>query len=145
MLSKHKMLNKMKTAYFVFVTFFSQQLLATENLSRTDHIGTWTSAWTIVPGEKQVLVISKDQSSVFERRFESGSNQVYEGKSIEYLDDLLIIKYHNGKGQLTFKLVMSGWHAFGKYKLYGTMYMYREGTMYNAYTVSLERTQQDSH
>ena len=129
----------MKIILYIFIILFSQQLSATDNLSNLDHVGTWTSEWAVIEGEKQVLSISKDRSSIFVRRFKDGIKQIFKSNDIEYLDDLLIIKYNNKKGQLIHKLVMSGWHSYGKYKLYGTMYMYNEGTQYNGLTVSLKR------
>ena len=129
----------MKVILSIIIILFSQQLFATDNLSQLDYFGTWNSEWTVIEGEKQVLSISKDKSSIFERRFKDGVKQIFKSSDIEYLDDLLIIKYNNKKGQLIHKLVMSGWHSYGKYKLYGTMYMYNKGTQYNGLTVSLKR------
>ena len=129
----------MKTILSIFIILFSEQLFAIDNLSQLDHIGTWTSEWTVIEGEKQILIISKDKSSIFERHFKDSKKQIFKSNNIEYLDDLLIIKYNNNKGLLNYKLVFSGWHSYGKYKLYGTMYMYNEGTLYNALTVSLKR------
>ena len=129
----------MKVILSIFIILFCQQLFATDNLSKLDHIGTWTSEWTVIEGEKQILIITKDKSSRFERNFNDNNKQIFKSNNIEYLDDLLIIKYNNYKGQLVFKLVLSGWHSYGKYKLYGTMYMYNEGTQYNGLTVSLKR------
>lgn len=129
----------MKTILSIFIILFSEQLFAIDNLSQLDHIGTWTSEWTVIEGEKQILIISKDKSSIFERHFKDSKKQIFKSNNIEYLDDLLIIKYNNNKGQLNYKLVISGWQSYGKYKLYGAMYMYNEGTLYNALTVSLKR------
>ena len=102
-------------------------------------MGTWTSQWTVIEGESQILKILENKSSVFERNFEDGSKQLVTSNNIEYLDDLLIIKYTNKNGQLIVKLVMSGWHSYGRYQLYGTMYMYNEGKLYNGLTVSFAR------
>jgi hypothetical protein len=129
----------MKTILPIFVLLYSQQLFAIENLSQSDFIGTWASQWTVIEGENQLLTILEDKSSVFERNYEDGSKQVVKSKNIEYLDDLLIIKYTNKNGQLIVKLVMSGWHSYGRYQLYGTMYMYNEGKLYNGLTVSFAR------
>lgn len=129
----------MQTILFIFVMLFSQRLFAIENLSQSDFIGTWTSEWTVIEGESQMLTIMEGKSSVFERHFKDNSKETFKSNNIEYLDDLLIIKYSNKNGQLTVKLVMSGWHSYGRYQLYGTMYMYNEGKLYNGLTVSFAR------
>ncbi|WP_455200850.1 hypothetical protein [Kaarinaea lacus] len=132
----------MKTILTIFIVLFSQQVLSVENLSQIDHVGTWNSQWTVIDGEKQTLTISQDKSSVFVRNFKDGSKQVFESNNIEYLDDLLIIKYRNNKGELNCKLVLSGWYSYGKYMFYGTIYMYHKGKLYNGLTVSLKRVNQ---
>ena len=129
----------MKTILSIFAILFSSQLFAIDNLSQLDHVGTWSSEWTVLEGEKQKLIISSDKSSIFERHFKEGDKIIYKSNDIEYVDDLLIIKYNNDKGQLITKLVISGWHAYGRYSFYGTMYMYNEGIQYNALTVALKR------
>ena len=93
----------------------------------------------MVDGEKQTLNISNDNSSVFERNFDTGQKLIFKSHNIEYLDDLVIIKYNNDKGELIVKLVMSVWYSYGRYTLYSTMHMYNEGKQYNALTVSLKR------
>lgn len=128
----------MKTILSILIVLFSQQLFATDNLSKLDHIGTWISEWTVIDGEDQILTISEDNSSVFERHFKDNGKQIFKSNSIEYLDDLLIIKY-NKNGQLNCTLVISGWHSYGNYMLYGTMYMYNEGVKFNGLTVSFKR------
>ena len=132
----------MKLLLFTFTVFFSSPLYAIENLSREDYIGTWVSEWAVVDGEKQTLTISKDNSSVFERNFDTGSKQTFASNDIKHLDDLVIIKYSNEQGQMILKLIVSGWHAYGRYTLYGTMYMYNDGVIYNGLTVSLKRDEQ---
>ena len=87
----------MKTTLSFFIILFSQQLFAIDNLAQPDHVGTWISEWAVVDGEKQTLTISKDKSSIFERHFKNGNEQVFKSNDIEYFDDLLIIKYKNTK------------------------------------------------
>ena len=130
----------MKTLLSIFIIFFSQQLSAIDNLSQTDYIGTWNSEWTVIEGEKQILTIAKDKSSIFERHFKDNSKQIFESNSIEYLDDLLIIKYKDNTGEPNYKLVISGWHSYGISRVYGTLYMYNKGTLYNGFTVSFKRS-----
>ena len=129
----------MKIILSLLITLLSQPAFAIDNLSQSDHIGTWISEWAVVDGEKQILTILEDKSSTFERHFKNKSKKIFRSAGIEYLDDLLIIKYKNNKGQVVCKLVISGWHSYGKYTLYGTMYMYNEGIQYNGLTVSLKR------
>lgn len=130
----------MKTIFSIFIILFSKQLFATDNLSHMDRIGTWAFAWTVIDGENQVLTISEDKSSIFERNYEDADKQIFKSNNMEYFDDLLIIKYNDSKGLLNYKLVLSGWHSYGVYRPYGTLYMYNKGALYNGLTVSFQRS-----
>ena len=129
----------MKIVLFILIIFFSQSLFAIENLAPSDQLGTWKSEWAVVEGESQTLVINTDKSSTFERHFKDDSKEIYTAKDFEQHEDLLIIKYNDEKGELVCKLVMSGWHSYGRYTLYGSMHMYNDGVQYNALTVALVR------
>jgi hypothetical protein len=114
---------------------------ATDNLLSTDYVGTWvTHGRTSVKGEKQTLIINKDNSSYFERKFDDNNQKFNSPASLfTQQEDLLILKYNNKPNELRYKLVLSGWRSGDVYVLYGFMYMYSDGKQFNGLPVSFRR------
>ena len=107
-----------------------------DNLSTNDYFGTWRSDWVAVKGESQTLQINSDSKSVFSRTFADGKRQVCQSGKIEKNGDLLILRCEYEKGGLVYKLVLSGWKLDEIKKIYGTMYMYKDGVQFNGLPVS---------
>ena len=132
----------MKKIITIFLFFaFIAPVYSAENLLSTDYIGTWvTHGRTSVKGEKQKLIINKDDSSYFERNFDK-NNQKFNSPAalFSHQEDLLIIKYNNKDNELRYKLVLSGWRSGETYALYGFMYMYSDGKQFNGLPVSFRR------
>ena len=127
-----------RTILFIVLLLAAQQLFSAENLVKSDFVGSWASDWTAVENEKQYLEITPEFSSIFQRRFESEIDQRFETESIEFVDDLILIKYKNEANSLVYKLALSGWKSGGTKKLYGTMFMYKDGKQYNGLPVSFK-------
>ena len=97
----------------IILILISASANATENLLATDFEGTWlTYGATPVKGEKQKLIIYKDNSSYFERKFDDVVQQ-YKAPTSDFAlkEDLLIIKYYKKPNDLRYKLVISGWRS----------------------------------
>jgi len=80
----------------IILILVSASANATENLLLTDYAGTWlTYGATPVKDEKQKLVINKDNSSFFERKFDDVKQQ-YNASISDFTqqEDVLIIKYY---------------------------------------------------
>jgi len=120
----------------IFVFLLSNQAIAADNLSSSDYIGIWESSWTVVEGEKQRLIFDSNLLIIFERQFDNEENQKFETKNIELIGDILIIRYDDKDDHLIYKLVLSGWKSSKTKRLYGTLYMYKNGKQFNGLPLS---------
>jgi hypothetical protein len=105
-----------------------------ENLAPTDYEGEWVQSHPITKGETSILVISSNKSVHFSRSFTTGyPDQVFETepRGIRFDDDIAIVELHWEDGALAYKLVMSGWRVGGHRQIFGTMFMYRDGKLFN--------------
>jgi len=126
----------MNRVFFIFLLLFSGVTFASENLKREDYNGSWKSTYTAVKNEKQILKISLDALSVFERHFEGGDSQVLSTDKYEVIDDLLLITFNSPDNVFGYKLALSGWKSKIRKTLYGSMFMYRNGVQFNMLPVS---------
>lgn len=120
---------------FLFVSAAS----VAENLEQIDYVGTWTQGHPITEGEKSTLRISEEFAVRFTRSF-SGKypDQRFATKAdgLRFMDDLAIIDFCWQDGELAYKLVLSGWRVSENRQIFGTMFMYRDGTLFNGLPVS---------
>ena len=126
--------------YALLLFFFPFATIAAENLGHDDLVGTWHSYWSSVEGEVNVLTINNDLSSQFARAsVESPKSLEYSWISPEmtFVDDLVIIEYRDDD-ELIYKLVLAGWKSGTTRRLFGQMYMYRDGRLFNGLPVALE-------
>lgn len=112
-----------------------------DNLSPDDYFGIWGSSWTAVEGETQKLQINADLSSIFIRTFVDGERESFRSNQSEMIGDLLLLKYFDKEGRLQCQLVLSGWKVDDTKRIYGTMYMYRQGVQFNGLPVSFSHNQ----
>ena len=54
-----------------------------------------------------------------------------------FVDDLAIIEYRDDD-ELVYKLVLAGWKSESTRRLFGQMYMYRDGRIFNGLPIALE-------
>ena len=126
----------MNRVFLILLLLFSGVTFASENLNRDDYDGTWKSTYTAVKNEKQILKISLDALSVFERHFEESDSQVLSTDKFEVIDDLLVITFSSPDNAYGYKLALSGWKSNKRKTLYGSMFMYRKGIQFNMLPVS---------
>ena len=114
--------------------------IAAENLGRDDLVGTWRSYWSAVEGEVNALTINEDFSSQFARATDEAPNSTeysWQSPEILFVDDVAIIEYRDDE-ELIYKLVLAGWKTGTTRKIFGQMYMYRDGHLFNGLPIALE-------
>lgn len=126
----------MNRALIIILLLFSGELFAAENLMRDDYNGAWTSSYVVVKNEKQILNISLNSRSVFERHFENNNSQVLNTERYELIDDLLVLTFKSPGNVFGYKLALSGWKSKKRKTLYGSMFMYKNGVQFNMLPVS---------
>lgn len=114
------------------------QVYAAKNMTQQDYDGNWNSIYVAVKNEKQVLRISLNDESVFERHFENSNSQILNTTDFKILDDLLVLTFTSPDKVFGYKLALSGWKSKSKKVLYGSMFMYRNGIQFNMLPVSYE-------
>jgi len=114
---------------------------AAGDLEKSNLIGDWTNSHPITKGESNNLIITDQHRVSFTRSF---SNEYPDQKfttganGIRFVDDLAIIELHWESGDLAYKLVISGWTSSSKRMVFGTIYMYRDGDLFNGLPISFE-------
>lgn len=126
----------MNRVLIIVLLLVSGELFAAENLMRGDYDGAWKSNYEAVKDEKQILNISLDSRSVFERHFESNNSQVLSTEGYELLDDLIVLTFNSPDNVFGYKLALYGWKSKKRKTLYGSMFMYRNGVQFNMVPVS---------
>ena len=126
----------MNRTLLILLLLFPGVTFASENLNRDDYDGTWKSTYTAVKSEKQVLYISLDALSIFERHFEGSDTQALSTDNYQVIDDLLVITFSSPDNAFSYKLALSGWKSEQIKTLYGSMFMYRKVIQFNMLPVS---------
>lgn len=130
----------MKKIYLlIFLCFISQNILAAENLVSQDYIGAWQSDWTAVEGETQSLIFLLDGTVNFKRTFPKHNQQSLHAQDTQNLDGLILLDFLDKSGELVCKMVLSGWKTDSTMKLYGTMFLYRDGVQFNGIPLSFTK------
>jgi hypothetical protein len=128
----------MLTRLLPLLLLCSVTAFSAENLQHADYVGVWAQTHPITEGEVSTLTISEDLAARFTRAFSSESpDQEFATKAsgLRFDGDLAIVEFHWRDGNLAYKLVLSGWRVKGHRKIFGTMYMYRDGKLYNGLPV----------
>ena len=114
---------------------------AAVNAEETDLIGNWINTHPITKGESNSLNITDQHRVYFTRSFSNehpDQKFATEPNGIRFVDDLAIIELHWESGELAYKLVLSGWRGSSRRMVFGTMYMYRDGDLFNGLPISFE-------
>ena len=127
-----------KRVMLLLLFLLTSQVYAAENMTQKDYDGKWHSNYAAVNNEKQVLVISLNGESIFERHFESSSSQILKTTDFKMVDDLLVLTFTSSDKVFGYKLALSGWKSKTRKVLYGSMFMYRNGLQFNMLPVSYE-------
>ena len=115
-------------------------VIAAENLDRNDLIGTWHSYWSVIENEINVLTINEDFSSRFVRATTDAPDSLeysWTSPEILFVDDVAIIEYRDDE-RLIYKLILAGWQTRSTRRVFGQMYMYRDGHLFNGLPIALE-------
>ena len=85
------------------------------------------------------LNISKEFNVSYEMAISKAKKQVVKAKSTEFHknDEFYIISFNTGK-ETTFKLVFSGWVNGDRKLLFGMLYLYNKGQLFNGIPVSFK-------
>ncbi len=141
MRSVSELSKNMNRVLVLLLFIFSGETIAAENLMRGDYDGAWISTYSAVENEKQILNIFLNAESVYERHFESSKSQILTTEKYELVDDVLLLLFNSPDNVFGYKLVLSGWKSKSYKKLYGSMFMYRNGVQFNMLPVSFEPAQ----
>lgn len=104
-------------------------------------MGLWISDHPATVGERNELEIHADGRARFLRDFDESKDQefVSDGSGTRVVDDLMILKFEGSTGEVFYKLVLSGWQSGSVRAIFGSMYMYRDGKLYNGLPISFRR------
>jgi hypothetical protein len=125
---------------FLFL-LLAPSAFAAGSLERSDYVGNWTNTHPITKGESNTLKITDQHRVSFTRSFSNDhpdQNFATDSNGIQFVNDLAIIEFHWDSGELAYKLVLSGWTTSGRRMIFGTMYMYRGGELFNGLPISFE-------
>ena len=126
----------MNRIIYILLTLLFCNLTYGETLGRDDLSGVWRHQPNRFSSDTISLEIGDDLSVSFSRRNGLGLVHacVASAASVRYIGDLYIFECQPENGP-KYKLALSGWHI-GKLKsLFGTMYMYANGNLFNGVQV----------
>lgn len=127
---------------FLLLLLSISSSLAADELSHQDLVSIWKSDHPMTQGETSTLSFAADMSARFTREFggRSPSQQHVAGSDqVSFLDDLIIVQLNHDKYGGSYKLVLSGWKGGSDKALFGTLYMYREGALFNGLPISFRK------
>jgi hypothetical protein len=103
-----------------------------------DFSGTWSTVEPITPEESTQVSFQADGSVVLTREFSDSPVQKLIAKSsaVHRIDDLVIVSFSEGN-VLKYRLVLTGWKMRDKKRLFGTLYLYSNNTVFNGIPISL--------
>lgn len=109
------------------------------SVDNSHYVGSWSNTHPITQGESNTLEISDQYRVDFTRSFSNEAPDqtlVTESDGIRFVNDLAIIELHWATGELAYKIVLSGWSSSERRMVFGTMYLYRDGKVFNGLPVS---------
>lgn len=112
-----------------------------ENLHRNEYAGEWVQVHPITEGETSTLLITEELAVRFTRSFSTGYPDQHfstPAGGLHFIDDIAIVEFHWENGELAYKLVVSGWCSSKHRRIFGTMFMYRDGKLFNGLPVGFK-------
>lgn len=105
-----------------------------------DLIGSWSTTQPVTPAETTQIYFREDGSVLLARHFQDSpvQNLVAPATQVQRIDDLIIINFKNGD-DLRYRLVLSGWRIRDTRQVFGTLFMYSDGAVFNGAPVSFRR------
>ena len=121
-----------------FLLLFSPPIVAAENFSLGDYIGTWKTTFPVTNGERTSLSIHADYSSTLVREFPESNKQVFDSSTDQFSthQDLIVIEFRTPDRNNSYKLVLSGWRSGETKYIFGALYMYRDGKLFNGLPIT---------
>lgn len=138
----------MKIIYLILISLSLNCYAATETADKNDYIGSWEEhkgfgiagvANKVLNKTTNSLVIKPAFNVEFTRTFDSGKTQTFSAlqKDIIFSNEFIIIPF-SADNQLRYKLVISGWRSEHNKLIFGTLYLYSEGQLFNGIPVSFK-------
>ena len=123
-------------------------MASSQTISKTDYIGHWQEHYGLgVTGAVNSLRSSTittisfahDFTVNFKRKFESGNIQEFtvNEEGIEFKDEFIIIPF-SMDSKILYKLILSGWHNNGNKLIFGTLYLFDNGELFNGIPISFK-------
>ena len=117
-------------------------------LQKSDLVGEWVTYQPILKAISQShrhktthhLLIDRDWNVQLHRQFGLGNRQILKAtrQDVEFNDDLLMIDFDAGREKVAFKLVLAGWQSADTKLLFGTLYLYDDGQLFNGIVITLK-------
>ena len=135
----------MKISLFLLLTLVSFNCFAASvTIVKDQIVGKWESHYGYGKNKPtratlNKLEITKDFNVIFKRSFENGNIQSFKATAndIETLDDLFIFNFRS-ENSLSYKLVIGGWVNGSNKLLFGSLYLYENGALFNGIPVSFK-------
>jgi len=134
----------MKIIYIIliFLSFGCHAESAT--ITKQEIIGEWVTHYGYgAPIQTKTtvnsLVITPEYNVTFKRAFTSGKMQTYRAASndLKFDDEIFIIPLLKDN-KINYKLVLSGWRNGKRKLIFGTLFLYSEGELFNGIPVSFK-------
>ena len=105
-----------------------------------DLIGSWSTTQPVTQGETTNISFREDGSVMLIRHFPERPVQglVASPAQVRRIDDLIVINFNHGR-DLKYRLVLSGWKIRDTRQVFGTLFMYGDGVVFNGIPVSFRR------
>ena len=112
-----------------------------ETLGKEALIGLWETNWPTTKGEDGTLCIREDFSSTFTRDFPESTDQRFSAteEAVHCRNEICSFSYFSEDSDYGYRVVVSGWEVGGTVRLFGTLFMYREGGLFNGLPISFEK------
>ena len=128
----------MNRIFLLLLLTFSVPVWAMENLSQGDYLGDWKSREYSTTKERLFVTFSENSGFKLKRIFPTGAWQECDSgaEDVVYLDGVMLA-HCNIAAKLGFKLVVSGYCSGETKIIFGMLYLYQDGVLYNGIPISL--------
>lgn len=114
-------------------------------LESADMTGAWQATYEVTRSEKTRVVFMEDGSVTLTREMPGSPVQhlVAAADKVTVVDDIDVVSFEV-YGELAYKLVLSGWKTQHSRRIFGTLYMYVDGALFNGLPASFAHTKNGS-
>ena len=123
--------------FLVFQTLASSAVA--ETINKDGLVGQWHTLYPISKDEHTSLVIDDSLHGTFSRKTPMKLNQTisFDNSDIEVVGGIFLIDLSNQNISIKYKLVVSGWITEENKQIFGVLYMYRDGALFNGLPIVL--------